>query len=108
MPVSSVITEGTLYAFLLVLARVAGAFVLVPLPGMQSGTEIARIVAGVAVTFRIKEGPTVKVGKIVFDGNQNLSDRTLRAAMKNLTPFLDFVQKEIGNLHADIVETLGG
>ena len=53
MPVSSLITEGTLYAFLLVLARIAGAFVLVPLPGMQGGTEIARIVAGVAVTIAL-------------------------------------------------------
>ncbi len=42
--------------------------------------------AAVAITFDIKEGPTVKVGKIVFDGNQNLSDRTLRNAMKNLKP----------------------
>ncbi len=50
-------------------------------------TEIKTIPpAAVAVTFNIKEGPTVKVGKIVFDGNENLSDRVLRAAMKNLKP----------------------
>ncbi len=42
--------------------------------------------ASVAVTFNIKEGPTVKVGKIVFDGNTAISDRVLRAAMKNLKP----------------------
>ena len=42
--------------------------------------------ASVAVTFNIKEGPTVKVGKIVFEGNTALSDRVLRAAMKNLKP----------------------
>jgi len=40
--------------------------------------------ASVAITFKIKEGPTVKVGKIAFQGNDNLSDRTLRAAMRNL------------------------
>jgi outer membrane protein insertion porin family len=34
----------------------------------------------------VKEGPTVKVGKIAFDGNHNVSDRTLRASMKNLRP----------------------
>jgi outer membrane protein insertion porin family len=28
----------------------------------------------VGLTFKIKEGPTVKVGKIAFDGNYNLSD----------------------------------
>ncbi len=50
-------------------------------------TEVKTIPpAAVAVTFSIKEGPTVKVGKIVFDGNENISDRTLRAAMKNLKP----------------------
>ncbi len=53
MPVSSLITEGTLYAFLLVLARVGGAFVLVPLPGIQAGTEIARIVGAIAITITL-------------------------------------------------------
>ncbi len=54
--------------------------------------------AGVSVTFVIKEGPTVKVGKIAFQGNYNLSDRTLRAAMKNLRP--------IGIPHSIILENL--
>ena len=50
-------------------------------------TEVKNIPpAAVAITFNIKEGPTVKVGKIVFDGNYNLSDRYLRASMKNLKP----------------------
>ena len=50
-------------------------------------TEIKTIPpAAVTVTFKIKEGPTVKVGKILFDGNQNLSSRTLRQAMTNLKP----------------------
>ena len=40
--------------------------------------------SGVSLTFRIKEGPTVKVGKIAFDGNNSVNDRTLRNAMKNL------------------------
>jgi outer membrane protein insertion porin family len=54
--------------------------------------------ASVAITFNIKEGPTVKVGKIAFQGNQNLSDRTLRNAMKNLKP--------IGIPHSIILENL--
>ena len=50
-------------------------------------TEVKTIPpAAVSITFRIKEGPTVKVGKIVFDGNNNIPDRTLRAAMKNSKP----------------------
>ncbi|MBS1814201.1 MAG: outer membrane protein assembly factor BamA [Acidobacteria bacterium] len=42
--------------------------------------------AAVAITFNIKEGPTVKVGKIQFEGNHQLSSRTLRSAMKNSKP----------------------
>ncbi len=50
-------------------------------------TEVKNIPpAAVAITFHVKEGPTVKVGKIVFEGNKSLSDRYLRAAMKNLKP----------------------
>src|ERR1700722_6522678 len=62
-------------------------------------TEVKTIPpAAVAVTFNIKEGPTVKVGKILFDGNENLSDRVLRNAMKNLRP--------IGIPHSIILENL--
>ncbi len=42
--------------------------------------------AQVALTFVVKEGPTVKVGKIAFDGNKALTDRELRASMRNLKP----------------------
>ncbi len=50
-------------------------------------TEVKTIPpAAVALTFTVKEGPTVKVGKIGFDGNLTVPDRTLRAAMKNLKP----------------------
>lgn len=50
-------------------------------------TEVKRIPpAAVSITFTVKEGPTVKVGRIAFDGNYNVSDRTLRSAMRNLRP----------------------
>ena len=50
-------------------------------------TEIRPIPpAAVGVTFVVKEGPKVKVGKIRFRGNKHINDRTLRAAMKNLKP----------------------
>jgi outer membrane protein insertion porin family len=39
--------------------------------------------ASVGVTFVIKEGPKVKVGKIRFEGNKRVSARTLSQAMKN-------------------------
>ena len=62
-------------------------------------TEVKTIPpAAVAITFNIKEGPTVKVGKIAFQGNNSINDRTLRAAMKNLRP--------IGIPHSIILENL--
>lgn len=42
--------------------------------------------AAVAVTFAIKEGPKVKVGKIRFEGNKHVSSRVLRESMKALRP----------------------
>ena len=42
--------------------------------------------ASVQVTFNIKEGPVVKVGRISFVGNQHLKGLDLRRAMKNLKP----------------------
>ncbi len=54
--------------------------------------------ASVAVNFNIKEGPTVKVGKIQFTGNQHVNSRTLRASMKNLKP--------IGIPHSIFLENL--
>ncbi len=62
-------------------------------------TEVKTIPpARVAVTFIIKEGPTVKVGKIGFKGNERINSRTLRAAMKNSKP--------IGIPHSIILEDL--
>jgi len=42
--------------------------------------------AAVAITFVVKEGPKVKVGRIQFRGNKHVNSRTLRSAMKNLKP----------------------
>jgi outer membrane protein insertion porin family len=50
-------------------------------------TEVKTIPpARVALTFNVKEGPTVKVGKIEFTGNTAINHRELVAAMKNLKP----------------------
>jgi len=38
------------------------------------------------ITFRINEGPKVKVGRINIDGNSVFSDRAVIRAMKNLRP----------------------
>ncbi len=42
--------------------------------------------SSVAVTFNVKEGPKIKVGKIIFQGNKHVSNRHLLEAMKNLHP----------------------
>jgi len=39
------------------------------------------------VTFNVKEGPKVKVGKIIITGNQAEPQRWVVAAMKNLHPY---------------------
>jgi flagellar biosynthetic protein FliR len=44
---------ATLWGFLLTLARVSGAFVFVPIPGMRGGLEIGRAVLAVAVTVAL-------------------------------------------------------
>lgn len=54
--------------------------------------------AAVSITFVVKEGPKVKVGKIRFEGNKHVNNRVLRSAMKNLKP--------IGVPHSIFLEAL--
>jgi outer membrane protein insertion porin family len=62
-------------------------------------TEVRQIPpAAVGITFVIKEGPKVKVGKITFVGNKNINSRILRGAMKNLKP--------VGIPHSIFLESL--
>ena len=51
-----------------------------------------------ALTFVVKEGPKVKVGKITFEGNKAIPSRQLQSAMKNLKP--------IGIPHSIFLENL--
>jgi outer membrane protein insertion porin family len=62
-------------------------------------TEVKTIPpAAVALTFHIKEGPTVKVGRIAFTGNHALSKRELRSSMH--------FSKPIGIPHSIFLENL--
>ncbi len=54
--------------------------------------------ARVNLTFIVKEGPTVKVGNVQFEGNASITSRVLRAAMKNTKP--------VGIPHSIILENL--
>jgi flagellar biosynthesis protein FliR len=44
---------ATLWGFLLTLARISGAFVFVPIPGMRGGLEMGRAVLAIAVTVAL-------------------------------------------------------
>ncbi len=62
-------------------------------------TEVRSIPpAAVGVTFVVKEGPKVKVGRIRFEGNKKVNSRTLIRAMHNSKP--------IGIPHSIVAEGL--
>ncbi|HWR49656.1 MAG TPA: flagellar biosynthetic protein FliR [Bryobacteraceae bacterium] len=50
MPVDLTLPYSTLFAFMLVFARVAGAVTFLPIPGIQSGPEAPRIILALAIT----------------------------------------------------------
>ena len=47
------IHASLLYGFLLVLARVAGLFIFLPLPGLKTGPDVAKITLALALTFAL-------------------------------------------------------
>jgi flagellar biosynthetic protein FliR len=53
MPTELTLSAGTLYAFLLVLARVSGALVFVPLPGFRGAVEPARVALALSFTLAL-------------------------------------------------------
>jgi flagellar biosynthetic protein FliR len=65
MPTNVTLSIGTLYAFLLVLARVSGALVFVPLPGIKSGPQPARIALALGMTLALySRWPTVHANAV--------------------------------------------
>lgn len=58
---SPVISLPLLYGFLLVLARIAGIFIFLPLPGFKAGPDAAKVVLSLALTFALySRWPTVQ------------------------------------------------
>jgi len=51
MNVNPAIPTSLLYGFLLVLARISGVFVFLPLPGLQAGPSAAKITLAMILTF---------------------------------------------------------
>jgi len=50
---SPVISLSLLYGFLLVLARIAGIFIFLPLPGFKAGPDAAKVTLSLALTFAL-------------------------------------------------------
>ncbi len=86
--------------------QIAGAITSIRQLEAEHGHQFAKVKpviknvppARVDITFDVKEGPKVKVGKITFSGNRHISSRTLRNAMVDLRP--------IGIPHSIIFEHL--
>ena len=53
MPGSLVLSIGTLYGFLLVLTRVGGALVFVPLPGIKGAPEPMKVALTLGFTLAL-------------------------------------------------------
>jgi len=53
MPSELVLSTSTLLGFLLTLTRVSGVFVFVPLPGLRTGFEMARVVLSFVLTISL-------------------------------------------------------
>lgn len=65
MPANLTLSTGTLYGFLLVLARVAGALIFVPLPGVRGAPEPVRVSLALGFTLALfGRWPVVAAGEV--------------------------------------------
>ena len=53
MPANATLSVGTLYGFLLVLARIGGSLIFVPLPGVKGAPEPARVALALGFTLAL-------------------------------------------------------
>src|SRR4051794_34905042 len=71
MPASLTLSTGALFGFLLVLARMGGALIFVPIPGVRGAVEPARAALAVGFTMAMSsrwpqvEGGSVTAGTLV-------------------------------------------
>ena len=65
MPDNATLSAGTLYGFLLVFARVGGSLIFVPLPGVKSAPEPARIALALGFTLALySQWPVVRTDAV--------------------------------------------
>ena len=53
MPASAAVHASLLFGFLLVLARISGIFIFLPLPGLKAGPDAAKILLAVGLTIAL-------------------------------------------------------
>src|SRR5579884_88948 len=53
MHIDAALQVSTLYGFLLVLARISGVFVFLPIPGLTAGSAASRVVLSLVATFSL-------------------------------------------------------
>jgi flagellar biosynthetic protein FliR len=65
MPDNATLSAGVLYGFLLVLARVGGSLIFVPLPGVRSAPEAARVALALGFTLALyAQWPVVRTDSV--------------------------------------------
>ena len=83
MPSELIIPLGTVYAFALVLIRVAGVFTFLPIPGITASPVAARIVLSLAFTFALaSRWPEVDPSGVTTGVFVACANRSLRNASR--------------------------
>jgi flagellar biosynthetic protein FliR len=94
---------ATLFGFLLVLARVSGVLVFVPIPGFSAGPQVARIVLALAVTVALF--PTWR-SHALPGGFDNLTNGWLLGRLVGWMALEAFVGLAVGITIAFLLEAL--
>ncbi len=97
---------ATLYGFLVVLARVSGIVVFVPMPGFSAGSDVSRVVLSLALTIALfpawpmfppEDGTTMLVGRLLgLIGSEALFGLTVGLAIAFLLEGLQMAAQILG------------
>src|SRR5947209_5318590 len=115
MPASLTVSAGTLFAFLLVLVRVGGALVFVPLPGIRGAAEPARVALALGFTMALAArwpvvdaaamGPGVLVCKIAAEAVLGLTiGITVALVLESLVLAAQVLGLQAGYAYASTVD----